>query len=320
VYDTPERATSITVPALVSEELFAAVAEQLGENRRRQRQGRRGARYLLQGLLVCQSCGYASYGKPVSLRSAKGKERRYAYYRCTGTDAYRFGGQRVCHNQQVRTDLLEEAVWEDVCALLKDPGRIEAEYERRLHGKESEQGAKGGRQLEVLIQKVKRGIARLIAAYGEGLVDKEEFEPRVRAFRERLARLQAEARQEQVLEAHERALRLVIGRFQEFAEQVKAGLAEADGSTRREIIRALVKRVEIGAEEVRVVYRVNLSPFAEGPDGGVLADCRRGALTAPGQRVPALCAGRVVPGGGAAPPQGPCVPGALRGRLCATKA
>ena len=189
VYDTPQRAIPIVVPALVREELFAAVAEQLAENQRRQRQAKRGARYLLQGLLVCQGCGYAYYGKPVSLRSAKGKKRRYAYYRCTGTDAYRFGGQRVCQNKQVRTDLLEEAVWEDVCALLKDPQRIEAEYERRLQNKDSENVSKGGRQLEVLIQKVRRGIARLIDACSEGLLDKQEFEPRVRAFRERLARL-----------------------------------------------------------------------------------------------------------------------------------
>ena len=276
VYDTPERATPIAVPALVSDELFAAVAEQLEENRRRQRQGKRGARYLLQGLLVCQGCGYAYYGKPVSLRSAKGKKRSYAYYRCTGTDAYRFGGQRVCHNKQVRTDLLEEAVWADVCALLKDPGRIEAEYERRLHNKDTDKGLKGGRQLEVLIQKVKRGIARLIDAYSEGLVDKEEFEPRVAAFRERLARLGEDARRQQELESQERELRLVIGQLQEFAERVKTDLEEADWSTRREIIRALVKRVEVGAEEVRVVYRVNLSPFVNSPEGGILPDCRRG--------------------------------------------
>jgi site-specific DNA recombinase len=49
----------IPVPALVSEELFAAVQEQLEENRRRAREGQRGARYLLQGLLVCACCGYA---------------------------------------------------------------------------------------------------------------------------------------------------------------------------------------------------------------------------------------------------------------------
>ena len=38
----------------------------LQENQQRARIGQRGARYLLQGLLVCACCGYAYYGKPIS--------------------------------------------------------------------------------------------------------------------------------------------------------------------------------------------------------------------------------------------------------------
>jgi site-specific DNA recombinase len=281
VYDTPERVVPIPVPALVSEELFAAVGEQLAENRRRQRQRARGARYLLQGLLVCQQCGYAYYGKPVSRRAAKGATRHYAYYRCTGTDAYRFGGQRICQNKQVRTDLLEEAVWGDVCALLKEPGRVAAEYQRRMENKPSAKETKGRTESESLIQKVKRGIARLIDAYGEGLVDKEEFEPRIRQFKERLARLEAEAKQQAELEVQEQQLRLVIGQLQDFAQRVKEGMDTADWSTRRDIIRALVKRIEVGAEEVQVIYRVDLSPVADGPEGGRLPDCGRGARPHP---------------------------------------
>jgi site-specific DNA recombinase len=284
VYDTPERSVAIHVPALVSEELFAAVAEQLTENRQRQRQRAREARYLLQGLLVCAHCRYAYYGKPVSRSAAKGKKRRYAYYRCIGTDAYRFGGQRVCANKQVRTDVLEEAVWDDVCALLKEPGRLEAEYRRRLSQKNADKDAKDGQELQSLIQKVKRGIARLIDAYGEGLMEKCEFEPRVRDFRERLARLEAEAKQQADLASQERELRLVIGQLQEFAARVQTGLAEADWSTRRELIRTLVKRVEVAEEEVRVIYRVSLSPFTESPERGSLPDCRRRNLPRTGER------------------------------------
>ena len=51
------------------------------------RQSRRGALYLLQGLLQCQHCGYAFYGKRLSPSARKGKPRAYAYYRCLGTDA-----------------------------------------------------------------------------------------------------------------------------------------------------------------------------------------------------------------------------------------
>ena len=48
-----------------------------------------------------------------------------------GTDAYRFGGQRVCSNTQVRTDTLEAAVWQEVCERLLNPSRLEKEYQRR---------------------------------------------------------------------------------------------------------------------------------------------------------------------------------------------
>ena len=95
----------IPVPAIVSEKLFLAVQHQLDENRKRARQRRRGAAYLLQGLAVCGHCHYAYYGKKVSNAACKGK-KQYAYYRCVGTDGYRFGGQRICDNQQVENRLM----------------------------------------------------------------------------------------------------------------------------------------------------------------------------------------------------------------------
>ena len=54
-----EERISVPVPPLVDAALFEAVREQLAENRRRTRQQARGQRYLLQGLAVCQHCGYS---------------------------------------------------------------------------------------------------------------------------------------------------------------------------------------------------------------------------------------------------------------------
>jgi site-specific DNA recombinase len=48
---------TIPVPAIVEPEVFAAVQEQLRDNQRHARQYRRGARYLLQGLVSCKGCG-----------------------------------------------------------------------------------------------------------------------------------------------------------------------------------------------------------------------------------------------------------------------
>src|SRR5256886_11119151 len=136
--DVPrEKWMSIAVPALIDEALFEAVQEQLRENQQRARIGQRGARYLLQGWLVCACCGYAFYGKPISPSARKGNPRSYAYYRCIGSDAYRFGGMRLCWNKQLRTDLVDEAVWNEVCKLLEDPTRLEQEDRQRLLVKEN---------------------------------------------------------------------------------------------------------------------------------------------------------------------------------------
>jgi site-specific DNA recombinase len=263
----------IPVPALVDEALFDAVQLQLEENRKRSRQSKRGARYLLQGLLVCAHCQYAYYGKPVSRKSAKGQVRDYAYYRCIGTDAYRFGGERICDNIQVRTDILDQLVWHEVCTLLEEPQRLEQEYQRRLQApsKEGEDLA----ALEVRIVKVRRGVARLIDSYAEGFIEKQEFEPRIRRLRQRLADLQAQAQQITDEVARQAELRLVITRLEQFALKVSGGLAEANWSTKRELIRTLVKRVEIG-KEVNVVFRVASDPFDLGPERGSLQHRWRG--------------------------------------------
>jgi site-specific DNA recombinase len=283
-----EEQERIPVPAIVGEDLFETVQEQLAENKKHNRQRRRGARYLLQGLLKCQCCGYAYYGKPVSRSAAKGKKRDYAYYRCIGTDAYRFGGERVCWNKQVRTDLLEAAVWEDVCALLQDPDRVRQEYQRRLTQQPSNQAAQT-EQLSMMIQKVKRGIARLIDAYEDGLLTKAEFEPRLRNAKQRLDKLEAEIQAAADQTAAEDELRLVIGQFEDFAQRVSEGLHEGDWTTRREITRALVKRIEIGPETVRVVYKVAPAPFVAAPDsGGRLQDCWRRAFAPVGEHRPEL--------------------------------
>jgi site-specific DNA recombinase len=61
----------------------------------------------------------------------------------------------------------------------------------------------------------------------------------------------------------EEELRLIVGRLETFAAKVYNGLQQADFQTRREIIRSLVKRVEVDQPHIRIVFRV--SPTAVPP-------------------------------------------------------
>lgn len=271
---------AIAVPALVSEDLFTAAGEQLAENRRRYRQSQRGATFLLQGLLVCANCGYACCGQRRYPAQAAPAARPEGCYRCTSRLAKNMaaGEPVLCTSRSIRVKLLDEAVWEDVCQLLREPGRLEAEYQRRLSG--APEPSAPAVNATARITQLQRGIARLIDAYSEGLLEKEEFEPKLRQCKERLARLKVEAKKLADEEGQRAELRLVIGKLKEFAEQFDHGLEQADWSTRREIIRTLVKQIEVGNDQIRIVYRVSIVPFVEAPKGGIVQDCwkRAGAM------------------------------------------
>jgi len=267
----------VPVPALVSEALFATVQEQLQENRQRARQGQRGARYLLQGLVCCALCGYAYYGKEISPSAAKHHERHYAYYRCVGSDAYRFGGHRLCHNAQVRTDLVDLAVWAEVRALLAHPARLREEYQRRLHDSGQEAQRADLMTTEAQVRKLRQGIGRLIDSYAEGLIEKGEFEPRVARLKERVVVLETEAKDLADKASSESDLRLIIGHLDDFATTLVANLDHLDWEAQRGIIRTVVKRVEIDQSQVNVVFRIGPGPLISNPDPTSLQHCGRGA-------------------------------------------
>ena len=111
----------------------------------------------------------------------------FQYYRCSGTDPYRFGGERICSNTQIQAHKIEAAIWSYVCKTVKDP----ASLEEALGGKEPDtsrdplpenvEALKGQRQ------KLQHGIERLIDTFAEGVIDKDQFTVRMNRAKARLA-------------------------------------------------------------------------------------------------------------------------------------
>jgi site-specific DNA recombinase len=263
----------ITVPAIISQELFAAVQEQLSDNRLHARERKSGARHLLQGLLECGCCGYACFG----CSNVKG-DRCYTYYRCIGTDAYRFGGKRVCENKQIRRDKLDEAVWNDACELLRHPNLLRKEYQRRLASPET---SASERSLKKQIANAQGTVNRLIDAFTDGLLNRDEFEPRVERARKRLAELESQMKHAQSQTREQSSLRDALACLDSFAATINSRLSDADFNTRREILRALIDRVVIDRDQIRIVYRINFPLFAKKTKNGRFPQfcCRRPAAS-----------------------------------------
>jgi site-specific DNA recombinase len=148
----------VPVPTIVDPAVFEAAQVQLAENRKRKRQQQGSPRWLLQGLTVCHRCGYAYYGKTAPISKTDRSEGEYRYYRCTGTDGFRFGGDAVCDNPQVRSDPLEQVVWDRVRSLLEAPTRMAEEYHRRLAQAHEVAKPDEAIQLDSQIASLQRGI------------------------------------------------------------------------------------------------------------------------------------------------------------------
>ncbi|MFL5332191.1 MAG: recombinase family protein [Geminicoccaceae bacterium] len=280
----PEQWITIPVPALVEAALFEGAQAQLAENRRRNRRRAEGMRYLLQGLLVCQACGYAFCGRWQPSLRAPGQGHHY--YRCTGTEKNRFDGQRRCDARPILGERLDTAVWAEIRRLLEDPARVTEEYQRRLQAMRTGPRRPELETVERQLAKLRGGVGRLIDSYAEGVISKAEFEPRLTGLRQRVAKLEAEAVALQHAAEQARSLQLVVGKLETFAALVRGQLDGADWDTRRDVIRTLVRRIEIDDQHVRVVFRVDPGPQDATTSCRIPQRCpgRRGAVEVRQQR------------------------------------
>lgn len=176
----------IPSPPLCSEETFTLAAERLADNKRFAPR-RTIEPSLVQGLVSCRKCGYALYRTSTHSPACK-----IHYYRCLGSDGWRHLGGSVCDSRPIRQDLLHHIVWQEVIWLIKDPGLITAELDRRLDAaRASEPTKKRQDAVECDLTRVGKGIERLLTAYQEDLLSLDELRRRKPELQGLRAELQA---------------------------------------------------------------------------------------------------------------------------------
>lgn len=241
----------IAVPPIVSQETFDLAARRLEENKRFAAR-RTKEPTLLQGLVVCRSCGYAYYR--TSTRTSK---RKIYYYRCLGSDNYRWENGRVCDNRPVRQDELDTMVWEQVVALLTNPELIRHELDRRIQEIRSSRPATTQKaKLERELHKINRATERLVNAYQEGLLTLEELRPRMPELRQRQTRLRSdlEALEAQLLDS-ETYLQLAEN-LESFLSRLRDSATTSSIERRQQVVRLLVKEVLVDSDSVVIRHSI----------------------------------------------------------------
>ena len=241
----------IAVPAIVSEQTFQRVAVRLADNKRFASRNSK-VPSLLQGLAACAACGYGYYRT-----STRTTNKKIYYYRCLGSDDYRYQGGRVCDNKPVRADHLDAVVWEHITALLADPQLIRAEIDKRLDQARSSDPATSQRtRLDTALTKATVSITRMIEAFQEQLISIDELRARMPELRARETNLRAQIAAADTQAADREVYLKLADDLNGFLAQLRANTSTATIPERQRVLRLLVKDVLVGPNKITVRHRI----------------------------------------------------------------
>jgi site-specific DNA recombinase len=262
--DRPEAEwTQIPVPAIVTADTFARVQQRLADNKRFASRNTK-IPSLLQGLAACSACGYGYYRT-----STRTTNKKIYYYRCLGSDDYRYEGGRVCGNKPVRADYLDTVVWDHITGLLAGPALIRAEISKRLEtARTSDPATSQHNRLQTALTKATASIAAMIEAFQEQLLTIDELRSRMPDLRARESGLRAQiSALDTQLADRDAYLKLASG-MEGFLAQLHGKAATAAVGERQRVLRLLVKDVLIGPEKITIRHRIPIRERTSttGPD------------------------------------------------------
>jgi len=257
---------AIPVPALIDEPTFALAQERLAANR--QLAARRTVEpSIVQGLVHCQRCGYALYRT-----STRSSARKIYYYRCIGSDAWRFDGVARCDQRPIRLDLLEQVVWTEIVRLLEDTSLIRAELARRH---EAARKAHPGKHHQAILERdlaqVRKRMDRLLTAYQDELLTLEELRQRLPELRKRERGLQSDLEALSTKLASDAGYLRLAETLTSFLERLRANGRHLDVAERQRITRLLVKEVVVGDNSITIRHSIPIttsSPPTPGHESG----------------------------------------------------
>jgi site-specific DNA recombinase len=273
----------ITVPALVSRQTFSMAQERLAENKQLSRRNTKEPT-LLQGLLVCEQCGYSLYRT-----STRTSRRRIKYYRCLGSDRYRHLRGPVCTCRPIRLDYLDELIWNQLLQLLRAPELIEAELEQRRREHLNSSAAQVRKQAaERELARAKQQADKLLDAYQEDLLTLRDLRERMPELKKRIGSLETQLKTFHAQAIEDQRWSEMKHSMKAFLEQLNQAAEKLDASARQKILRLLVKQIVVGKEQITLHHSIPTTASRGGGQTSSYPLCTGSPLALAGQRLFAL--------------------------------
>ena len=248
---------SIPVPAVITEDIFELAQERLQKNKHYSERNTQHST-ILQGLLVCALCGYAIYRVSGPKTNTKGK--KLYYYRCSCSERWRMGLNRVCSNRPIRQDFLDDLVWSQVVELLENPELIRGEIDRRVQ--QAQQSNPMQLRKESLVKeqiRIRSGIDRLLDAYQEGLLPLTDLRQRIPDLKKREAALSAELKSLEMNFIDQQQRLHLTENLEDLMKRLRQSANSLSVADRQKVLRLIVKEILVSPEGITIKHSIPIT-------------------------------------------------------------
>ncbi|MDO9575793.1 MAG: recombinase family protein [bacterium] len=233
----------IKVPSIIDRNMWETAQNQLQRNSRFSTRNA-NHNYLLQGLIRCSNCGSPYYGIPY--------HGRY-FYRC-GNKYNVFPLPRTCKNGSISTERIEPLIWDTVCEIIQQPQIVASQIIQRQKRKERQR-----EYMEEQITTVKKNIAniskkedRILDAYRDGLIDRDQLRNQMLKIREEKERLIEKQQQIKVKHQYAEECEDAITNIKLWCDKISGALKNFTLDEKKKLLRLLIKKIILDTETQRV--------------------------------------------------------------------
>jgi site-specific DNA recombinase len=207
---------------------------------------------LLQGMLVCEQCGYGLYRT-----STHTSKHKLNYYRCIGSDGYRRLNGPVCTNRPIRQDYLDQFVWSEIIRLLEDPGLVQTEIDRRREvAQKADPLRKREEELHREKARVEKSSERLVTAYQEGLLTLPQLRQRMPPLQKQTQAVESELQSLKMAAVDQAKYLQLAENLAGFRTKLRVRAEALDIAGRQQILRLLVKEVLVGGDTITLRHSI----------------------------------------------------------------
>jgi site-specific DNA recombinase len=204
----------VSVPAVVSQEMFDRVQDKLSLNQQTSPRNNKAHQYLLRGLVSCGQCRLSATARTV--------HATYQYYVCRGrSNALRIAQGQRCTARFAPATQLDELVWQDLCTVLTHPEAIAYALERAHGGHWVPQELRARMAaLRQASKQMERQQEHLLEAYLADVVSLPELERKRRELAQKQEALAAQCRQLEATVNQRIEVGLIADSIETFCQQI----------------------------------------------------------------------------------------------------